>query len=271
LLLVTEEESVSDVVVENRGEVLWLWLNRPDRRNAYDLGMAQTLIAAIEGAASASAVVISGRGGAFCAGGSLGQLGDPDPVQLRELFTNSLRLVDAIRACPRPVIAAVDGAAAGGGNELVVACDFALATRRSTFGQTGTRVGSAPVLGATNVLAVQVGEKRAKEMALLSRRYTAEQALALGLVNEVVDDDDLEAAVDRWTAEIEALSPRYLEIAKVSSNLWWNLARDNMSQGLAALIQAIGSEDMREGAQAFLEKRKPDFRGARRRVESERE
>ncbi|WP_408898206.1 enoyl-CoA hydratase/isomerase family protein [Nocardioides sp. R1-1] len=253
--------------VETRGphdNVRWITINRPERLNAYDLDMARTLVAAFEGAASADAVVLTGAGGAFCAGGALDQLGEPDPEQLRALFTGSLRLVDAIRSCPRPVIAAVDGPAAGGGNELVVACDFAIATQRSTFGQTGPRVGSAPVLGATNLMAVQIGEKRAKEMAMMCRRYSAEQALAMGLVNEVVPDDGLEAAVERWLDEIERLSPRYLEIAKISSNQWWNASKDNMSAGLGMLIQAIGSEDMREGANAFLAKRRPDFRAARR-------
>jgi len=251
------------VHVERRGPVVWIRIDRPERRNAYDLAMARTMIAAFEDAADADAVVLTGAGGAFCAGGALDQLDDPDPGRLRALFTASLRLVDAIRACPRPVIAAVDGPAAGGGNELVVACDFAIATRRSTFGQTGPRVGSAGVLGATNMLTVQIGEKRAKEMAMLCRRYTAEQALALGLINEVVDDGGLEEAVGRWIAEIRALSPRYLEIAKISSNQWWHQSADNMNTGLGMLVQAIGSEDMREGARAFLERRAPDFRGAR--------
>ncbi|TWG93648.1 naphthoate synthase [Nocardioides sp. J9] len=255
---------MATIEVETRGTARWITINRPERLNAYDLEMAQTMIAAFEDAASADAVVLTGAGGAFCAGGALNQLGEPDPEQLRALFTTSLRLVDAIRACPRPVIAAVDGAAAGGGNELVVACDFAIATQRSTFGQTGPRVGSAPVLGATNLMSVQIGEKRAKEMAMLCRRYSSDQALAMGLVNEVVADDGLEEAVERWLAEIDRLSPRYLEIAKISSNQWWHQSRDNMSAGLGMLIQAIGSEDMLEGANAFLEKRKPDFRSARR-------
>lgn len=252
---------MSAIEVQRHNGVVVVTINRPDRRNAYDLSMARTMTQAIEEAADAEAVVIRGAGGAFCAGGALDQLGEPDAGQLRALFTASLRLLDAIRACPRPVLAAVDGPAAGGGNELVVACDFAIATSRSTFGQTGPKVGSAPVLGATNLMSVQIGEKRAKEMSMLCRRYSADQALAMGLINEVVPDDGLDEAVESWLAEIHRLSPRYLEIAKVSSNQWWYASRDNMSTGLGMLIQAIGSEDMIEGAQAFLEKRRPDFRG----------
>jgi enoyl-CoA hydratase/carnithine racemase len=178
---------------------------------------------------------------------------------MRGLYRASLRLFDAVRNHPRPVIAAVNGPAAGGGNELVVACDLAIAGESATFGQTGPRVGSAPVTGATNVLGVQIGEKRAKEMAFLCRRYTAAQALELGLVNAVVPDDELVGAVDALVGELAVLSPRYLEIAKVSSNVWWNAARDSFTNGLGMLVQAIGSPDMAEGAQAFLDKRRPRF------------
>lgn len=258
--------SAVGVSVEHGGGVVRITLERPERRNAYDLEMAKAMIEGLQSASKAEAVVITGSGGSFCAGGALGQLSDPDPDQLRELFTTSLRLVDAIRACPRPVIAAVDGAAAGGGNELVIACDFAIATRRSTFGQTGPKVGSAPVLGATNLAAVQIGEKRAKEMSFMCRRYSAEQAYTMGLINEVTENDQLENAVDRWLAEIHDLSPRYLEISKVSSNLWWNASKDNMQAGLESLIQAIGSDDMQEGARAFMEKRKPQFRAVAARL-----
>jgi 2-ketocyclohexanecarboxyl-CoA hydrolase len=258
-LFMLEAENTEVVLVESRGDALWIRLNRPERRNAYDADMAERIIAALQDANRYRSVVITGVGKGFCAGGSLSTLGTPTPGALRGLYSASLRLFDAIRTCPRPVIAAVNGAAAGGGNELVVACDLAIAARSATFGQTGPRVGSAPVTGATNVMSVQIGEKRAKELSFLCRRYTADQALAMGLVNALVDDADLESEVATWCSEISKLSPRYLEIAKISSNIWWNGARDSFTNGLGMLIQAIGSEDMVEGANAFLDKRPPRF------------
>jgi len=251
--------AADSVLVTQRGEATWITLNRPERRNAYDPEMAELVVAALDASTSSRAVVVTGADGSFCAGGALGSLSEPDVTTMRGLYRGSLRLFDAIRNHPRPVIAAVNGAAAGGGNELVVACDLAIAAESATFGQTGPKVGSAPVTGATNVLGVQIGEKRAKEMAFLCRRYTAAQALELALVNRVVPDGDLVAAVDELVGELARLSPRYLEIAKVSSNMWWNAARDSFTTGLGMLVQAIGSPDMAEGAQAFLEKRSPQF------------
>lgn len=251
---------MDDVVVERRGEVAWIRLNRPDRMNAYDSAMGERLTGAVKEASDAGVIVLTGTGKAFCAGGYLANLADPDAGELRAMFFASLELFEAIRTSPRPVIAAVNGSAAGGGNELVVACDLAIAARSAKLGQTGPRIGSAPVLGGTNLLAISVGEKRAKEVSMMCRRYTAEQALDLGWLNAVVDDDELEAEVTRWADELLALSPRYLEIAKISSNVWWNACRENFVSGLGMLVQAIGSEDMREGAAAFMEKRKPRFR-----------
>jgi 2-ketocyclohexanecarboxyl-CoA hydrolase len=251
----------TEVVVEQDGPAVWIRLCAPERRNAYDPAMAAAITDAIENSAGVHAVVITGTEGSFCAGGSLSQLSAPTAADMRGLYRASLRMFDAIRQCPRPVIAAVNGPAAGGGNELVVACDLAVAGRSATFGQTGPRVGSAPVTGATNVMALQIGEKKAKELSFLCRRYSADQALAMGLVNEVVDDAEVEPTARQWCAEIAELSPRYLEIAKISSNVWWNAARDSFSTGLGMLMQAVGSADMVEGATAFLQKRRPVFPG----------
>ena len=252
---------MADIEVEVKGEVTWVRMNRPERMNAYDAAMAKELIEAIEGASASGVIVLTGTGRAFCAGGFLANLSDPDPAELRSMFYGSLKLIEAIRTSPRPVIAAVNGAAAGGGNELVVACDLAVAAEKATFGQTGVRVGSAPVLGGTNFLTMNVGEKRGKEIAFMCRRYKAQQALEMGLINAVVPGDQLEEEVTKWADELLYMSPRYLEIAKISSNLWWNQARDSYLSGLGMLVQAIGSHDMIEGASAFMEKRRPQFEG----------
>lgn len=252
---------MSDIEIERRGEVEWIYLNRPERMNAYDADMATALISAVENASDAGVIVLTGTGKAFCAGGYLANLSDPDPSELRNMFYGSLKVYESLRQSPRPVIAAVNGAAAGGGNELVVACDMAIAAEKATFGQTGVKVGSAPVLGGTNFLSMSVGEKRAKEIAFMCRRYAAADALEMGLINAVVAADELEDEVTRWADELLRMSPRYLEIAKVNSNVWWNQCRDNYLSGLGMLVQAIGSHDMIEGASAFMEKRRPQFEG----------
>lgn len=247
------------VRVEDRAESRWITLDNPRARNAYDQHMARAVAEVLDSCNDVRSVVITGAPGAFCAGGMLAGLSTPTPRGMRQLYSASLRLFDAVRACPRPVIAAVNGAAAGGGNELVVACDLAVAAASATFGQTGPRVGSSPVTGATNVMGVQVGEKRAKELAMLCRRYDAATAERMGLVNRVVPDDQLEEEVLSWCRELATLSPRYLEITKVSSNIWWNSARDSFANGIGMLVQAVGSDDMTEGAKAFLDKRRPKF------------
>jgi enoyl-CoA hydratase/carnithine racemase len=255
------EVVMPDIEVDRRGEVEWIRLNRPERMNAYDADMAKSLIAAVENAADAGVIVLTGTGKAFCAGGYLANLSDPDPLELRNMFYGSLKVYESLRTSPRPVIAVVNGAAAGGGNELVVACDMAIAADNATFGQTGVKVGSAPVLGGTNFLAMSVGEKRAKEIAFMCRRYPAAEALKMGLINAVVPADQLENEATNWANELLRMSPRYLEIAKISSNVWWNQCRDNYLSGLGMLVQAIGSHDMVEGASAFMEKRRPQFEG----------
>lgn len=249
-----------DVLVEQRGKATWIRLNRPERKNCYDEAMAREMTEAVRDAVRSNVIVLTGSGDSFCAGGFLKSLEKADPVELRRMMTASLGFFDEIRRSPRPVIAAVNGFAIGGGNELVVACDLAIAAASAVLGQVGPRIGSAPVLGGNNMLSMVIGEKRGKEVSMLCRRYPASEAKAMGWVNEVVPDDELEAEVERWCEEFYALSPRYLEVAKISSNAWWNQLYDSYASGLGMLMQAAGSDDMIEGATAFMEKRRPAFK-----------
>jgi len=221
--------------------------------------MADSITAAVRGAIRSNVIVITGSGDSFCSGGYLSNLEEADQLAIRTMQFNSLRLFDEIRRSPRPVIAAVNGWAIGGGNELVAACDLAIAAESAKLGQNGVRIGSAPVLGGTNMMSMLVGEKRGKEISMLCRRYPAAAAAAMGWINAVVPDAELEEEVDRWCEEFYKLSPRYLEIAKVSSNVWWNQLYDSFLSGLGMLTQAVGSEDQLEGATAFMERRQANF------------
>lgn len=247
--------------VENN--VAWITINHPERHNSFDMETIQALTAAVTSYshdATIGAIVITGAGDkAFCAGGYLRDLASGDVSRMRPLFFGLLDAANAIRHARQPVIAAVNGYAMGGGNELVIACDFAVASEHAMFGQTGPRIGSAPVVGATNHLSLIIGEKRAKEVAILCRKYTAQQAFNMGWINEVVPHKDLKKRVREWCDEVLALSPKYVEISKHSSNYWWDLGQPGMVQGLGALWAVAGCDEMLEGAGAFMQKRKPDF------------
>jgi 2-ketocyclohexanecarboxyl-CoA hydrolase len=258
-------DTTESILYELKDDIAWITLNRPERRNAVDAGMCRELARKLHRATEAGVVVLQGAEGSFCAGGNLGNLATPTEAGMRELYAEMFSALQAIRQCPRPVIASVDGAAVGGGNEIVIACDIAIATERAILGQTGPRVGSAPVFGGTNLLAISIGEKRAKEVSFMCRKYSSTAALAMGWINAVVRNDDLVEETLAWANELLELSPRYLEIAKSSSNAWWNACSESYNGGVSALIQAIGSEDMMEGAAAFLERRRPNFRGLRSR------
>jgi len=250
---------MEDILVDRRGDVLWITLNRPERLNSYSRQTVDEIIQALKEHVDSRVGVITGQGRAFCAGGYLANLAEANFWNVRSMFTGTLELADAIRSAHFPIIAAVNGGAFGGGNELVVMCDLAIAAESAQLGQTGVKVGSAPVLGGTNLLAMTVGEKRAKEVSFLCRKYSAQEAYELGWINKVVPDDELISEVDTWCQEIIQMSARYLEVAKSSSNVMYHQMRDNMVNSLGALIQAIGSPDMLEGANAFMEKRKPQF------------
>lgn len=251
------------VLCERRDGVAWVTLNRPQRYNAFDAPTIVALGATLKEIgrdATIGVVVLTGAGDkAFSAGGDVGELADFNLEKARELFDGAQETLTLMRRIPQPIIAMVNGVAMGGGNELVICSDLAIASDRARFGQNGPKVGSSPLFGGTNLLAMTIGEKKAREVVYLCRQYPAQEALELGWINKVVPHDELRAEVERWCAELLERSPAYLELSKISSNVWWDTLTPSMEAAKQALFRLAGGEQMTEGATAFLDKRKPDF------------
>jgi len=205
-------------------------------------------------------IVLTGAGGkAFCVGG------DTADTKFARQGRGTIgvpveQLHAAIRDTPKPVIAKVRGFAIGGGNVLVTLCDLAIASESAQFGQVGPKVGSVDPGFGTALLARVVGEKKAREMWYLCRRYSARQALQMGLVNQVVPDAELDAEVERWCAELLERSPTAIGIAKASFNADSEQIRGICGLGFNAVALYYHTDEAKEAGQAFRQKRKPKFR-----------
>lgn len=252
-----------DITYERRGDAAWIAINRPEKYNAFRGRTCEELIHAFNKAGwdkSIAAIVLTGTGEkAFCTGGD--QSAHDGGYDGRGIIGLPIEeLQSLIRDLPKPVIARVNGFAIGGGNVLVTCCDLAIASSNAVFGQVGPKVGSVDPGFGTAMLARVIGEKKAREMWMLCRRYTAEQALTMGLVNTVVPPEQLDEEVERWCAEIAALSPTAIAIAKKSFNLDSESIRGISAMGMQALSLFYESAESREGVAAFMEKRPPKFR-----------
>ena len=255
-----------DIRYEHSGAgVAKVTIDRPEVRNAFRPETVAEMIdafARIRDDATIGCVLLTGAGDvAFCAGGAQnakrpagGYVGGDGLARL-----NVLDLQRQIRSLPIPVIALVNGFAIGGGQVLHVVCDLTIASDNAVFGQVGPRVGSFDAGFGIGLLARLVGDKKAKEIWFLCRRYSAAEALAMGLVNAVVPLADLEAEGVRWADEILAMSPTAIRFLKSA----FLVATD----GLAGLQEFAGNatslyyttQEAHEGSRAFLDKRDPDY------------
>jgi 2-ketocyclohexanecarboxyl-CoA hydrolase len=252
-----------DILYEVRSAAAWITINRPDRMNAFRGRTCDELIHAIGRAGydrEIGVIVLAGAGDkAFCTGGDQSaHAGQYDGRGTIGLPMEELHAV--IRDVPKPVIARVQGFAIGGGNVLCTLCDLTIASEKAQFGQVGPRVGSVDPGYGTALLARVVGEKKAREMWYLCRRYPAREALAMGLVNAVVPHEELDAEVQKWCDEIVQKSPTAIAIAKRSFNMDTAHQAGIAGMGLYALKLYYDTEESREGVRAFQEKRAPDFR-----------
>lgn len=253
-----------DIVLDQRHGVAEIRINRPDKYNAFRAQTIEELLDAFKRAGadrSVGVIVLTGTGDkAFCTGGDQSSHGQGGYGGRGAIGLPVDELQGLIRDTAKPVIAKVNGYAIGGGNVLVTVCDLAIAAEHAQFGQVGPKVGSVDPGFGTALLARGLGEKRAREVWFLCRRYSAAQALAWGWINAVVSKEDLDAEVQRWCDEILGLSPTALAIAKRSFNIDTEQLRAVSSMGFEALALFYESAESREGVEAFLNKRKPDFR-----------
>ncbi|MDQ9021279.1 enoyl-CoA hydratase-related protein [Acinetobacter sichuanensis] len=253
----------TDILYEVKDGVARITINRPEKYNAFRGKTCDELIDAFQRAGwdkSIGVIVLTGVGEkAFCTGGDQSAHdGGYDGRGTIGLPVEELQTI--IRDVPKPVIARVNGYAIGGGNVLVTCCDLAIAADSAQFGQVGPKVGSVDPGFGTALLSRVVGEKRAREIWFMCRRYKAQDALAMGLINAVVPMADLDAEVDLWCRELMEKSPTALAIAKKSFNADSDSIRGISAMGMQALALYYDSAESQEGVKAFLEKRKPDFR-----------
>src|SRR6266850_6599439 len=257
----------TDILYEKKNGVAWITINRPEVRNAFRTITVAELTDALQDARWDSGVgvaVLTGAGDkAFCSGGDQKERGEGG-------YTPGARPMDvetlhsAIRHIPKPVIAMVNGFAIGGGHVLHVLCDLSIAADTAIFGQTGPRVGSVDAGHGTGYLARIVGEKKAREIWYLCRQYSAQDALAMGLVNKVVAFKDLRAEVEQWCAELLQKSPTALALAKQSFNIDSEQRAGVAQFAHTALNLYYQTEEAMEGRNAFVEKRPVSFKKYRK-------
>ena len=260
------DEAPADVLVAVAGGVATITLNRPAALNALTIPMKERLLAAIQGVAGdddVRAIVLTGSGRAFCAGQDLKERLEPDAPSLGEELTLRYNpIVRALRAAPQPVIAAVNGVAAGAGASLAFACDLRIASDGATFVLAFGRIGLVPDSGATWTLPRLVGAARAAEIALLGDAVSADDALRIGLVSRVVPADSLAGEAATMAARLAALAPGATALTKQALAAAFDRDLDAALDAEADAQATAGAHpDHAEGLAAFLEKRPPRFSG----------
>jgi naphthoate synthase len=253
-----------DVIYEVEDGTAIITINRPERYNAFRGRTIDELVHAFRRAwadNTVRSVIWTGAGNkAFCAGGDVKQrveTGDYGPT--KDGILDAEYLHQLVRNIPKPVIAAVNGAAIGGGHVFHVLCDISIAAEHAIFGQVGPKVGSFDAGYGTTYLARVVGQKRAREIWMFCRQYSAAQALDWGLVNAVVPGEDLMKVAKEWAKELSAMSPTALKFVKFSFNAETEHQAGIGLMANAALDLYVSSDEAKEGALAFTEKRAPVF------------
>ena len=255
----------TNLLLSETSGILVVTVNREKALNALNLQTMQELRRLFEEDAPKRAikgVILTGAGPkAFVAGADISEFQALDPARGREMARNGQDTFFAIERFPKPVIAAVNGFALGGGCELAMACHLRVASDNARFGQPEVNLGLIPGYGGTQRLIQYIGKGKALELILTADMINAEEALRLGLVNQVVPQEELMAKTMELMDKITSKGP--VAVAKVIAavNAHFQADQAGFDTEVAAFGETTGTEDFREGAAAFLEKRKPNFKG----------
>jgi len=265
-------QAAENVLLETReGAALTLTLNRPDRLNAMNGPLCHALLAALQRAASDDAircVVITGAGRAFCAGGDIPMMRESrlrkETQELEVMLRASSEIIVLMRSMPKPVLAAVNGPAAGGGANIALGCDIRIASDTAVFAQSFTKIGLFPDYGGTWTLPRLVGTSVATELLITGDPVNAAEALRLGLVNRVVPAEKLAEETRATVARLLAAPP--LAVRGIKQALYAGGAIEDLRRAVQfeaqKQMECFSSQDAGEGFDAFLEKRKPKFTGS---------
>lgn len=248
------------------GGVVTLKLNRPEAYNSFNREMALALIESLNVCANDNeirAVVLTGEGKAFCAGQDLKEATDDNGISFEMILKEHYNpIIKAIRGLKKPVVAAVNGVAAGAGANIAFACDFTIAKKTAFFTQAFSKIGLVPDSGGTFFLPRLVGMQRATAMMMLSNKITADAAVEMGLIYQAVEDGAFEGEVNKLAYDLAQMPTKALGMTKELINAGMQNDLDSQLE-LEGKYQIIASEsaDYKEGVNAFLERRKPEFRG----------
>ncbi len=252
------DRGYTDILYDVKDQVAWVTINRPRVRNAFREQTLDELIDALRATRndpSIACAVVTGAG---------------DKAFSAAMWNDRMQgLAMTIRGLPIPVIAMVNGWCMGGGHELALWCDLVIASENAVLGQTGAKVGACPTVGATQYLPRIIGERLAREMIFCARRFTAREAVEIGLINKCVPPQDLLKETLAWCETIKGHSPQTLRMTKKSLNFESDLLYASWQHGMELLAHVWGSEESLEGMNAFLQGRKPDFQKFRMRNKQE--